>query len=106
MINIKGAKPIKIIPPASPGGNSWIEIVFEYSPVILPLLWYDCPPVGGRGKNYTGTNELPRNLLARMLRAYPHTVKFELNKEKGELLLAKVGGLSYFRMTVERLPDD
>lgn len=106
MINIIGTESIKIIPAASPTDNPWIEIVFIYFPVIQPLLKYDCPPVGGRGKNHTGTNELPRNLIARMLRAYPHTVKFELNKEKGELLLAEVGGLSYFRMTVERLPDD
>lgn len=108
MINIIGTKSIKIIPAATPKDNPWIEIDFVYSPVIIPLLTYDCPPVGGRGKNHGGTTALAKAYVAsnRKLRAYPDTVKFELKKGKEVILLVELGGLTYFKMTVEKLPDD
>ncbi|MBK7562602.1 MAG: hypothetical protein IPP43_11200 [Chitinophagaceae bacterium] len=103
-INILGVNNIKVIPPASPGGISWIEIDFKYSPTIIPLLNFKCPPVGGRGPWYTNTNEMARTMVASIMRAFPHTVKFEA--KVGKVVLIEVGGLSYFKMTVEQLPDD
>lgn len=108
LINIIGTNSIKIIPAASPTDNPWIVIDFFYSPVIQPLLKYTCPPVGNKGRDHSGTNEFARNMLASngKLQAFPQTVKFELKKGKEVILLMELGGLSYFKMTVEQLPDD
>jgi|CXWL01.1.fsa_nt_gi hypothetical protein len=103
-INILGVNSIKVIPPAPSGGNTWIEIEFKYSPTIIPLLHFKCPPVGGRGPWYTNTNEMARTMAASVMRAFPHTVKFEA--KEGMVVLQELGGLSYFKMTVEQLPDD
>ncbi len=105
-IHIIGVKIKKVIPPASPEGNSWIEIEFIEAPVIIPLLEYDCPPVG-KGERYGGTNVAARMVAAGMLRAYPHKIKFEAKKEKAvKIQLVDMSKPSFITTTVEKLPDD
>ena len=106
-IHILGVSSIRIIEPTTPGGNHWVEIFFKRAPTIIPSLKFTCPPVGGRGDDYTGTNEKGRVLAASMISAFPMQVRFELKDEDQTILqIGKEGDNTYVKFTVKKLKDE
>ncbi len=106
-IHILGVSSIRVIPPAAPDGNPWVEIFFKRAPTIIPLLKFTCPPVGGRGNDYTSTTEMARAFTAGVLPAFPTQVRFELKEEEQTILImGKEGGESFVKFTVKKLSDN
>ncbi len=105
-IHILGVSSIRLIPPATQGGNPWVEIFFKRAPPITPLIQITCPHLNGKG-TYTGTNAEARTLMASIMPAFPTQVKFELKEEEQTiLLLGQEGGESFVKFTVKKLSDD
>ena len=104
-IHIIGANSIKVIPPATPDGNPWIEIEFKQAPTIFPLLQFRCPPVG-KGDWTTNTNAMG-NAMMSMMPAFPHRVKFEA--KEGMQFIEQIGGPGqeiFYQVLVKKLKDD
>jgi hypothetical protein len=105
-IHVIGARSIKIIPAATPGGNSWIEIEFIRAPTILPLLQFKCPPVGPGGWT-TSNNGTGNAMIANMLPAFPQRVKFEA--KEGMQFIEQIGGPGqeiFYQALVKKLADE
>ena len=106
-IHILGVSSIKLIPPTTPNGTATVSIFFKRAPTIFPLLNFDCPPVGGRGARYSGTNAQANVFAASFLAAYPQQVKFEVKEEEQTILLiGKEGSEQYVKFTVKQIKDD
>lgn len=104
-VHILGARSIKIIPPESPDGNAWVAVEFIKAPTILPLLKFKCPPVGGHGDWYTGTNAMAISMAAQMMQAYPQRIRFEA-KEGEQTILAIGNNAVEVRITVKQLKEE
>jgi hypothetical protein len=105
-IHILGVSSIRLIPPATQGGNPWVEIFFKRAPPIAPLIQITCPNLNGKG-TFTGTNAEARTLMASIMPAFPTQVKFELKEEEQTiLLLGKEGGDTFVKFTVKKLKDE
>jgi hypothetical protein len=105
-IHILGVSSIRLIPPATQGGNPWVEIFFKRAPPIAPLIQITCPNLNGKGI-FTGTNAEARTLMASIMPAFPTQVKFELkDEEQTILLLGKEGGDTFVKFTVKKLKDE
>jgi hypothetical protein len=106
-IHILGVSSIKLIPPTTPDGNATVTIFFKRAPTIFPLLNFDCPPVGGRGARYGGTNAQANVFAASFLAAYPQQVKFEVKEaEQTILLIGKEGSEVYVKFTVKQIKEE
>jgi hypothetical protein len=106
-IHILGVSSIKLMPPATPDGNATISIFFKRAPTIFPLLNFDCPPVGGIGDRYGGTNAQANAFAARFVAAYPQQVKFEAKEgEQTILLIGREGSDGFVKITVKKLKDE
>ena len=106
-IHILGVSSIKLIAPATPDGNATVSIFFKRAPTIYPLLNFDCPPVGGRGDRYGGTNAAANKFAASFVAAYPQQVKFEAKEEEQTILLIGEEGSELFvKFTVKQIKDD
>ncbi len=103
-VHLIGAQNIKVTPPASPGNDNWVEILFKRAPTIFPLLQFKCPPVG-RGDWKTSTNAQANAMIAPMLPAFPQQIKFEA--KEGERVIQEIsqGGISY-KVTVKKITED
>ena len=101
-VHILGTQNIKVVPPISPGGNAWVEIIFKRAPTIFPLLQFKCPPVGSGKDWYTGDNAKPNAIAASFIQAYPQQVKFEA-KEGEQVVLDLNGGEVSVKITVKKL---
>lgn len=106
-IHILGASSIKLIPPTTTDGNATVSIFFKRAPTIFPLLNFDCPPVGGQGARYGGTNARVNVFAATFLAAYPQQVKFEAKEgEQTILLIGKEGSEIYVKFIVKQIKED
>jgi hypothetical protein len=106
-LHILGVSSTRVIPPLTPDGNPWVEIFFKRAPTIIPLLKFTCPPVGGKGDDYTGTTEKARAMAAGILPAFPTQVRFELKEEEQTILLiGKEGDKAFLKFTVKKLKDE
>jgi hypothetical protein len=104
-IHITGVNSIRVIPPASPYGNPWVEIIFKRTPTEFSLLKITCPPIG-KGGPTTGTNA-QANAMVRMLPALPQVIKFEAKEGEQTILeIGKEGGEIFTKFTVKQLKDD
>jgi hypothetical protein len=104
-IHITGVKSIKVIPPKSPQEKAWIEISFVKAPARLSLLQATCPPVG-KGGPTTTTTAAANAMMASLVAALPHDIRFEA--KEGEQTLVQVGqeGAEIFlKITVKQLKD-
>ncbi len=104
-VHILGAQSIKVVPPTSPDGNAWVEIIFKRAPTIFPLLQFKCPPVRSGKDWYTGTNATGNAMAASLLSAFPQQVKFEA-KEGEQLILDINGGGVSVKITVKKLTEE
>jgi hypothetical protein len=106
-IHIFGVSNIRVIPPVTANGNPQVEIFFKRAPTIIPLLKFTCPPVGGKGHDYTGTTQEARARTASMLAAFPQQVKFEVkDEEQTILLIGKEGTELFVKFTVKKLKEE
>jgi hypothetical protein len=105
-IHILGVSSIRVIPPATPSGNPWVEIFFKRAPPIMPLLEITCPHIHKSG-TFTDTNAEARALMAGIIPAFPTQVKFELKEEEQTILeLGKERDGVFVKFTVKKLKDD
>ena len=103
-VHLLGTQSINVIPPASQGGNSWIEIVFKRAPTILPLLQFKCPPVG-KGDWTISTNAKANAMIAPILPAFPQHIKFEAKEGEQTIEEINTGGI-YYKVTVKQLTEE
>lgn len=103
-VHIIGASSIQVIPPASSGGNAWVDIQFKRAPTILSLLQAKCPPVG-KGDWTTATNAQANAMVAGMP-AFPQRIKFEAKEGEQTQVIGEEGGLVYVKYTIRQLKDD
>ncbi|MGF2411701.1 hypothetical protein [Ferruginibacter sp.] len=106
-IHIFGVSNIRVISPQTANDNPQVEIFFKRAPTIIPLLKFTCPPVGGKGNEYTSTTALARTLAASTIAAYPQQVRFELKEEEQTILLiGKEGTETFVKFTVKKVQDE
>ncbi len=104
-VHIIGTQNIQIIPPTTPAGNAWINIIFKRVPTIFSLLQAKCPPVG-RGDWTTTTTAQANAMVAAMMPAFPQQIKFELKEGEQTQVIGDEGGELYVKYTIEQLKDD
>jgi hypothetical protein len=104
-VHILGVQSIKVTPPASPNGNSWIEIIFKHSPSIMPLLKITCPPIGNGSPTTITTAQA--NAMMFSIPAFPQLVKFEAKEgEQTILKIGEEGGELFLKITVKQIKED
>jgi hypothetical protein len=104
-VHITGIKSIKVIPPKSPQEKAWIEISFVKAPVRLSLLQATCPPVG-KGSPTTMTTATPNAMMASVVSALPHEIRFEAKEgEQTIMQIGEQGAEIFLKMTVKQLKD-
>lgn len=103
-IHIIGTSMIKTTQP-SLTKSTWVEIEFQRTPTIMPLLQFICP-YPGKGGPITSTNARENAVMA-LIPAFPQRIRFEA--KEGEQIIYKIGeeGSDLFvRFTVKQLKDD
>jgi hypothetical protein len=106
-IHITGVQTI-IVTPATPAQSATVEIVFKHAQIILPLLHFDCPPIG-KGGRYAGTNAQANAMIAAMTPAYPQHIKFRVPDDESPRVFFVLGeefGDLYVKFTIQKIKDD
>lgn len=104
-VHILGVQSIKVIPPATPNANSWIEIIFKHSPTIMPLLKITCPPID-KGSPTTITTA-QANAMMFSMPAFPQLVKFEAKEGEHTILkMGQEGSELFLKFTVKQIKDE
>jgi hypothetical protein len=79
---------IVIVTPATANQPAIVEIIFKRTPLILPLLKSDCPPIG-KGDHIITTTAGVNAMMAEWSRAFPIKVKFEA--KEGSQMIEQIG---------------